>query len=269
MDDGARNIEQAMETTTAFDLNHEIARWRQTLGQSPAVRADNLEELEAHLRDTVEGLEGKGLSTEEAFVLASRRLGPAKPIEAEFAKVNPGGIWLHRVLWMLIGVQAWALIGGVSRLVADAALFGGATVAGPEFIPTSLTIPSLILPGGLFLAVQLLTIVALIGLAWLFLRSSDRAATSTSRRVVRTPLLVLLVLGGGLAILGVYASNSMLLPMVFRNLLRLEHFGALSYSKSLASMILFLIQTATMAGLTVILTMRLFGSKRTVKVGMQ
>jgi len=269
VDDGPRNTEQDMETTTSFDLNLEIVRWRQTLSQSPAIHADSLDELEAHLRDTVEGLESKGLSPEEAFVLATRRLGPPGPIEAEFAKVNPTGVWLHRVLWMLVGVQAWALIQGVSSLAANAALFGGVTLAGPGFAPKSLTLPSALVPGGFFLVAQLVTIMVLIGLAWLFLQSSGRKQASTSGRAVRVPLLVLLIVGGGLTILVLYASSHLLLPMVFGKLLRAEQFGTLAYSKSLASLALFLMQTVTMAIVTTMLAVRLFGSKRPVKLRSQ
>ena len=64
-----------MENQTEFDLNRAMATWRQQLGQSPAYREENLEELESHLRDSIATLAGKGLTDEEAFLVATRRVG--------------------------------------------------------------------------------------------------------------------------------------------------------------------------------------------------
>ena len=96
-----------MENPTAFDLNHAISRWRDDLRQSPYFREENLAELEAHLRDSVAELQGRGLTDEEAFLLATRRIGDPERLDPEFAKVNRGQVWLNRVLWMLVGVQVW------------------------------------------------------------------------------------------------------------------------------------------------------------------
>ena len=98
-----------METATPFDLNQEIQRWRETLGQSPAFRSENLYELETHLRDSIAVLQRQGLSAEESFLVAVKRLGKTGSLEAEFAKQNAQSIWLDRALWMLIGAQIWSL----------------------------------------------------------------------------------------------------------------------------------------------------------------
>src|ERR1039457_5316434 len=98
-----------MENPTTFDLNNAICRWRDGLRQSPHFREENLAELEAHLRDSVAELQGRGLPDEEAFLLATRRLGNPARLDSEFAKVNRRQVWLHRVLWMLVGIQVWGL----------------------------------------------------------------------------------------------------------------------------------------------------------------
>jgi hypothetical protein len=257
-----------METTTAFDLNHEITRWRQTLGQSPALRADNLDELESHLRDTVEELEGKGLSSEEAFVLATRRLGPVEPVEAEFAKVNPSGVWLHRVLWMLVGVQAWALIGGLSRLVGEAALLGGVVVGGSTFSPSMESAVSTILPGGLYLGTQVLAMAVIITMCWLLVSFSRRKGNADGKRSIRTPWLAAAILGGALVVLGFHLGQMLLLPLSGK-FLSVEQMGGFAYAKSLASMVVFLTQTLMMALATILLAARLFGSKRTERLKTQ
>jgi hypothetical protein len=59
-----------MENRTPFDLNEAIRRWQQNLGASPALNADDLEELASHLRALVQKLQADGLSEEEAFLAA-------------------------------------------------------------------------------------------------------------------------------------------------------------------------------------------------------
>ncbi len=77
-----------MENQTPFDLNEAIRRWQQSLAASPALSADNLEELASHLRASVQSLQADGLSEEEAFLAATRRLGERGALEREFAKIN-------------------------------------------------------------------------------------------------------------------------------------------------------------------------------------
>lgn len=261
MDDGPRNIEQAMETTTPFDLNSEIARWRQTLSQSPAIRVDNLDELESHLRDTVEELEGKGLSTEEAFVLATRRLGPTKPIEAEFAKVNASGVWLHRVLWMLIGVQAWALIQGVSSFAANAVLTGSVAMTGLN--EESGSIYSTLVPGSAFLITQLSVVVVIMVAAWWAVAKSSRRFKLSSQSI-RT----FVFLGVGLGTLILYGSG-FIWTVLSLEVLSVEQFGRLAMSKQIAAVVLKAILTLGVAVITVLLANHLFGSKRTLQIRSQ
>ena len=104
-----------METTTPFDLNQAIQRWRENLGQSPAFRSENLFELEAHLRDSVSTLQRQGLSEEESLIVAIKRIGPNATIEAEFSKQNTRSVWLDRALWIMIGAQVWGFMGSASQ----------------------------------------------------------------------------------------------------------------------------------------------------------
>ena len=104
-----------METTTSFDLNKAIQHWRDNLAQSPAFRSENLYELETHLRDCITMLQCRDLSPEEAFAVATKRIGNAGELENEFGKLNHSAIWLDRALWILIGAQLWALAGNLAR----------------------------------------------------------------------------------------------------------------------------------------------------------
>lgn len=99
-----------METPAEFNLNLALQAWRNQLRESAAYRATDVEELESHLRDSVEKLVAGGLTEEEALQVASRRIGSGAALEREFAKVNQASVWLDRLLWMLIGALAWQLI---------------------------------------------------------------------------------------------------------------------------------------------------------------
>src|SRR5438552_1025753 len=94
MDDRAHNSHQIMESKTQFDLNRNLELWRQSLAESPSFQPDNLDELEVHIRDSVSTLEVKGLSTEEAFLIATRRLGQPTALDSEFGKVNSEAVWI-------------------------------------------------------------------------------------------------------------------------------------------------------------------------------
>ena len=96
MDGSPRSSDEAMENQTSFDLSSAIQKWRETLAQSTTFRAADLDELEAHLRDAVPGLQAAGLSPEEAFLIATRRIGPRHALESEFRKINTGHAWLNR-----------------------------------------------------------------------------------------------------------------------------------------------------------------------------
>ena len=63
-----------------FDLEGEIGSWKQyLLARSGFVSAD-IEELEAHLRDQIDGLQGAGLSQDEAFLISVKRIGNADAV---------------------------------------------------------------------------------------------------------------------------------------------------------------------------------------------
>ena len=71
-----------------FNVDQQIQQWRRDLSNAEVCRDSDLDELESHLRDEIENLEDRGLSTEEAFIVASRRLGNRGSLTREFAKVN-------------------------------------------------------------------------------------------------------------------------------------------------------------------------------------
>ena len=93
-----------------FELNAGLDNWRQELTAQPALTAEARRELETHLRDTLAGFRQHGLTDEEAFSLARRRVGRPERLGEEFRKVNPSAVWRERVFWAASGwvaIVAW------------------------------------------------------------------------------------------------------------------------------------------------------------------
>ena len=76
-----------------FDLESQIRKWRRHVQSTAALGAQDVEELESHLRDSVDGLTDRGVSEEEAFLVSIRRMGDADALRREFAKVSTERAW--------------------------------------------------------------------------------------------------------------------------------------------------------------------------------
>jgi hypothetical protein len=71
-----------------------IAQWRRNLAQATGCTNEVLDELESHLRDELQQLIQSGHTEEQAFALATSRLGPPRALATEFAKVAEPASWL-------------------------------------------------------------------------------------------------------------------------------------------------------------------------------
>lgn len=101
-----------MESRTDFDLNGRILNWRKSLGNRAGINESDIDELESHLRETFEALLKAELNQEEAFLIATRRIGPPGELEDQYAAVNGTAVWRTRLSWMIAGVLGyWALLG--------------------------------------------------------------------------------------------------------------------------------------------------------------
>ncbi len=74
-------------------LDGRIAEWRAAVSRGPAVSEGDADELEEHLREQVTDLESAGLSSEEAFLIALRRLGQVDQLTAEYAREHSDRLW--------------------------------------------------------------------------------------------------------------------------------------------------------------------------------
>ena len=82
--------------TQGFVLEERIGEWRQYFRNRPAVRANDVAELEDHLRSQIDALRTAGLAEDEAFLVAVKRLGDLDSVSREFANEYTERLWKAR-----------------------------------------------------------------------------------------------------------------------------------------------------------------------------
>ncbi len=80
------------------DVEEQIGRWRGYVVRHRVISGDDVDELEAHLRDQIGDLEQSGLSGDEAFLVAVRRMGRLDDVSREFAREHSDRLWKQLVL---------------------------------------------------------------------------------------------------------------------------------------------------------------------------
>ena len=87
-------------TTTFGDqpIEEQIAQWRAYLRRRQAVHNPDVEELEGHLRDQLSALAEAGLSGDEAFLVAVKRMGNLDALSREFARAHSERLWKQLVM---------------------------------------------------------------------------------------------------------------------------------------------------------------------------
>ena len=81
-----------------FDLEKALATWRRFHAYRRVFTADDLDELEQHVRDQVEALRAEGLSDQEAFRRAMHEMGDHAQAESEYRKVYWGKLKKRHLL---------------------------------------------------------------------------------------------------------------------------------------------------------------------------
>ena len=82
-----------MQEANADTMESLIAQWRTYLGRQEAIHALESEELEGRLRDEVDALQGLGLTDDEAFLIALRRVGETDSATRGFAREHFERLW--------------------------------------------------------------------------------------------------------------------------------------------------------------------------------
>jgi hypothetical protein len=90
--------EPAREVGSSDSLEGQIEQWRSYLRRRQAIRPIDMEELEDHLRGEVAALRGAGLSENEAFLVAVKRMGALDAISNEFAREHSERLWKQLVI---------------------------------------------------------------------------------------------------------------------------------------------------------------------------
>jgi hypothetical protein len=79
-------------------VESQIAEWRAYVAKAPAVDGRDVDELEVHLRDQIAELGAAGLTADEAFLVAVKRMGDLDTLSREFAREHRGRLWKQLVL---------------------------------------------------------------------------------------------------------------------------------------------------------------------------
>ena len=102
-----------------FELNKEIKKWKSSLSSSDTCSRADIDELESHLLDSMDILRAKGLSQEEAFFVAIRRLGSTNALSCEFGKVNENLRAWRMVLYAGLGIIFYTMINSLCSIVSN------------------------------------------------------------------------------------------------------------------------------------------------------
>jgi hypothetical protein len=177
-----------MENQARFDLNAAIESWRQELAAQPHLASEDRRELETHLRDAIAGFQQRGLSDEESFWLARRRVGQPKQLGEEFVKADPAKVWRERFFWMVLALFVASLWQEIYSVVFD--------VVGRILDNTSLSLSKHRLPQALIrLSLQLLEILPVLWIGVLLARGTHLKSAKKYRPlhnpdVVSSPALL-------------------------------------------------------------------------------
>lgn len=79
-------------------LEEQIGQWRSYLLRRQAIHTVDVAELEDHLREQVSTLIDAGLDTDEAFLVAVKRMGDLDSLSREFAREHSDRLWKQLVV---------------------------------------------------------------------------------------------------------------------------------------------------------------------------
>ena len=114
-------------------VESQIAEWRAYVASAPGINGHDVDELEDHLRHQIAELNAAGLTADEGFLIAVKRLGDVDGLSREFAREHSGRLWKQLLVggdeeparrptgWFeaLAFAVAAAVVVQVARLAAD------------------------------------------------------------------------------------------------------------------------------------------------------
>ena len=87
-----------MTTFADEPLEEQIAQWRAYVRRQQSFHGPDAEELEGHLRDQLAALTEAGLTGDEAFLVAVKRMGNLDSLSREFARAHSERLWKQWVI---------------------------------------------------------------------------------------------------------------------------------------------------------------------------
>jgi len=117
----------AAQSAAGADLEAQIASWRGYVSRHAAIATADVDELEHHLRDQIDDLRAGGLTDDEAFLVAVKRMGSVDAVSREFAREHSDRLWKQLVLTADQGAESAAA--GRRDLVVAVGLAVAAAVA--------------------------------------------------------------------------------------------------------------------------------------------
>ncbi len=99
-----------MEKDGDFDLDTQVTVWYKHLNSQTEVTEADAEELKTHLLDLIDELKAAGLDNEEAFWVASKRMGKTSDLGSIYTDINKPIVQIRRSLVILAGVLAYFLL---------------------------------------------------------------------------------------------------------------------------------------------------------------
>lgn len=101
------------------ELSAHLRQWREAVSASRGLTADDVDELEDHLVAEYQDLLGRGLSADEAFLIANHRLGSLSEVASEYLTAHPERAWqqmpapANAAGWHLPVALALGLVAGI------------------------------------------------------------------------------------------------------------------------------------------------------------
>lgn len=101
-----------MKKHADFNLEKQVTIWHRHVNSQTSITTADAEELRTHLLDLIDDLKDKELDDEEAFLVASKRMGIGFDLADAYAEINKPVTQLRRSLIILAGVLAYFLLYG-------------------------------------------------------------------------------------------------------------------------------------------------------------
>jgi len=132
-------------------LEEQIDQWRSYLRRRQAIHSVDVAELEDHLREQVAVLVDAGLATDEAFLVAVKRMGNLDALSREFAREHSDRLWKQLVVVPSVSgepqaaartdtIIAFCLAVAAAVLIKVPALFGLQVDQDPGFYARNLSL---------------------------------------------------------------------------------------------------------------------------------